>query len=100
MANGRADFLSFLVVRTVLEFATFFLHESIGRRRAPEARRARNASILRGRLAPSPSAVSSFLGDSGCKTCDTVRDKKLWSCWDASRSLRDVSSKRGEQRAA
>ena len=34
------------MVRTVLEFATIFLHESIGRRRAPEAREGSYASIL------------------------------------------------------
>ena len=49
----EAIFLAFLVVRTVLEFATIFLYTSIGRRGAAEARGARHASILRRRVDPS-----------------------------------------------
>ena len=43
MPNGSYFFSKF---STVLEFATIFLHASIGRRRAPEAREGSYASIL------------------------------------------------------
>ena len=44
--NGKREGYFFSKFSTVLEFATFFLYVSIGRRRAPEAREARHASIL------------------------------------------------------
>ena len=80
----------FSIFSTVLEFATIFCKRlsvagaprGLGK---PATRR-----FCCTRFDPSLQLSPAFLGDSGCKTCDTVRDDQLWSCWDASRSLRDA----------
>ena len=97
MPNGSYFFSKF---STVLEFATIFWYVSIGRRRAPEAREARHASILLLLISTPLALLVSKKGDRGCKRALRCEIMNCESSWGRPKEPTRRSSDLGKQRAA